>query len=101
MLTLIVSIIVIAWAWRHVILQPNMIGGRLADWMDTNSERLHYIIYPLGYCSKCFAGQAALWMYLIKFWSAYDWFDHLTVVCGALFGISVLEYLINRLRNLA
>jgi len=90
MLTFIISCGVIAWVYRNVLLKQGMILGWLADWMDTNSERYHWIIYPMGYCSKCFAGQLSLWAWLYVM-PSWDWFQHLTVICGAIFVTVVLD----------
>lgn len=90
MLTFIISVSVIAFVYRNILLKPQMILGWLADWMDTHAEKYHYIIYPMGYCSKCFAGQLALWAWLYVM-PSWDWFEHFTVICGAIFGVWALD----------
>ena len=95
MLTFIISCGVIAWVYRNVLLAPGMIFGKLADWMDTNSERMHWLVYPMGYCSKCFAGQLSLWAWLYVM-PSWDWFQHLTVVCGSIFVTVVLDKVLNK-----
>lgn len=99
MLKFIIAVSVIAFVYRHFLLKPNMIFGRLADWMDSHAEKYHYIIYPIGYCAKCFAGQLALWgwLYCMPSW---DWFEHLTVICGSIFGVWVLETIYQAVKKL-
>jgi hypothetical protein len=90
MLQFIISVSIIAFVYRNILLKPQMILGWLADWMDSNAEKWHYIIYPMGYCSKCFAGQLALWSWLY-YMDSWRLFEHLTVICASIFGAWVLD----------
>jgi hypothetical protein len=60
-------------------------------------DRLPYdwLFKPLGGCNMCFAGQLALWFYLIKYFHSYNLFEHIFFICGAILIVMILDKLID------
>jgi len=54
-----------------------------------------FIFKPLGGCNLCFAGQLALWFYLIKHFHSYNFFEHIFFISGTILTVMILDKLID------
>ena len=71
-----------------------------ADLLNKIESRYPWIAWPLGYCEKCFAGQVALWFWLIEYQTyTYDeihiaFFKHVSFIMIAIFFTSTIKKVI-------
>lgn len=49
-----------------------------------------WLFYPLIGCVYCVSGQMALWYYLIKFWSEYNFIDHILFISITIFTVELI-----------
>ena len=78
---------VVAYAITGILLQPGELLGRLGDLIDRLPQ---WLAKPLGMCSKCFAGQLALWSY--PFYADNYRIDlHIVSVCWAVFAVYFIQ----------
>lgn len=71
---------VASWTLTQPLMQPGML---MWPWFRIIERLPQWIAKPLGYCSLCFAGQAALWL-----WVGMEWqgrFTGIFYIKGALF----------------
>lgn len=61
----------------RIMQMPGEILGRYGNLLARLPE---WLGKPLGGCSKCFAGQLALWSW---FYFRYHWFEHILFVLGS------------------
>jgi hypothetical protein len=54
-----------AIVFAEMLTAPKMIFSRYGRWLDELERTRPGLAYPLGYCSKCLAGQVALWLFPI------------------------------------
>lgn len=101
--TLVCVISVTAFVFSDVLSETGMIFNWYFRKLDRmNDKGMAWLAYPLGYCSKCFAGQIALWFYAIKYYEIYDFTEHITFVVLAIFfayELSLLNNLFKKITN--
>lgn len=51
--------------FAEMLTAPKMIFARYGRWLDELERSRPGAAYPLGYCSKCLAGQIAMWVFPI------------------------------------
>jgi len=62
------QVAIIALVWSRMIVAPGEIGQALWLHLDRlNAKGFGWIAKPLGYCTKCFAGQLGVWLHLWAF----------------------------------
>jgi len=54
-----------AVVFAEMLTAPKMIFSKYGRWLDELERTRPGLAYPLGYCSKCLAGQVALWLFPI------------------------------------
>ena len=54
-----------AVVFSEMLTAPKMIFERYGRWLDRLETTRPKLAYPIGYCSKCTAGQIALWVFPI------------------------------------
>lgn len=59
----ILQISAFAVVFAEMLTAPKMIFERYGRWLDELERTRPKLAYPLGYCSKCLAGQIALWLF--------------------------------------
>lgn len=68
-----------AWYWRRYDADPDQAA----------------VLKPLGLCPTCFAGQVALWAYVVHYHGpAYHWYEHAYFVALALLFALILQKLL-------
>ena len=53
-----------AVVFSDLLTRPKMIFEAYGKWLDRMEMTRPKLAYPLGYCSKCLAGQLALWVFV-------------------------------------
>lgn len=84
----ILQIAVIAYVFL-LLTEDKMIFG----WYGRLIERIKYdwLYYPMGGCEKCFAGQLALWYYLIKHFASYNLFNHVWFISAVILTVLIID----------
>jgi len=54
---------------------------------------------PLGWCEKCFAGQALAWIYLILHYKDYNLLEHLFYPALGIFFVVIYGFLYDKLNH--
>jgi hypothetical protein len=54
-----------AVVFSEMLTAPKMILEKYGRWLDRLEATRPKLAYPIGYCSKCTAGQIALWLFPI------------------------------------
>ena len=62
---IILQISTFAVVVSDILTRPKMMLEQYDRWLEKLETTQPKLAYPLGYCSKCFAGQIALWMFPI------------------------------------
>lgn len=57
------QVAIFAVVFSEMLARPKMIFERYGRWLDKLEATRPKLAYPLGYCSKCLAGQIAFWMF--------------------------------------
>lgn len=90
------ALAVTAWVFSEHLIHPgNVFGwwGRALEWL--HQHRLGWLAKPMGFCSKCFAGQLAFWHYLWRC-DKYLLDEHITYACGAVFFTVLIQLIYER-----
>ena len=53
-----------AVVFSDLLTRPKMLFESYGKWLDRMEMTRPKLAYPLGYCSKCLAGQLALWVFV-------------------------------------
>lgn len=94
------AIAVIAFTYAVILVEPEEILERfykliykLANKTKSECEppKFRWWFKPVIDCEKCVAGQIALWYYLIKYRSAYNFIDHLLLICTSIFIVTFIK----------
>ena len=88
MLKEILQVAVIAYVFI-LLTEDKMIFG----WYGRLIEKITYdwLYYPLGGCTKCFAGQCAAWYYLIAHFHTYNLFDHIWFISATILTVLIID----------
>ena len=98
---------ILAYVFCEVLTKPNYIFAKYLDlliWI--NKAGYPWIAYPLGYCSKCFGGQLALWIWFytngFEHMNPYvDTYGYITAFLRHILFISTTIYLVLGIENIA
>lgn len=91
-----VCVAIAAFTYSEILTQPGMILSGPADYIETHFPG--WLSKPLMLCSKCFAGQAAAWLYPFVFIDHYDFtaqniFMHIWFVLQCIFNTVIVRSL--------
>lgn len=71
-LAIVAHIVVFSVVFCDLLTRPKMVFGWYGSWLDRlEMNGYGWLAYPIGYCSKCTAGQIALWVFVIR--ALYGW----------------------------
>lgn len=57
------QIAVFSVVFSEMLTVPKMLFEKYGRWLDKLEQTRPKLAYPIGYCSKCFAGQIAIWLF--------------------------------------
>ena len=77
-----------AYVFCNILTDTGMIFGKYYQWLQKLPE---WLAKPLGMCEYCFAGQIALWYYLIVHFATYNFAWHVGFITVAIFTVDVLQ----------
>lgn len=72
-IAIVAHIVVFSVVFCDLLTSRKMVLGFYGAWIDRLevNEKWGWIAYLIGYCSKCMAGQIALWVFVIR--ALYGW----------------------------
>jgi hypothetical protein len=82
-------IAIIAFVYSEILTEGGMILNGLYKFLEKHLGKYPYIFKPLIDCSKCVAGQIALWVYL--FIPEYNLFQHAAVICLSIYLLMLVK----------
>lgn len=94
LIALVLVVSVTAYVWTCLLTKP----GDIFDFVPAlahryiNSRLLRKVLFE---CTRCFAGQLALWSYVAVCWSEYSIRDHFLVVLFSIFCAHILSRIDN------
>ena len=92
MITEAIVIGIIAWVFVYVLMDSGMIFEKW--WLVLNKLPV-WLSRPLGGCEYCFAGQLALWYYLVDklCYGAYNALHHIAFISISILTVKILNKL--------
>ena len=73
-LAIIAQIVTVSVCLCDLLTRKRMIFAAYGIWLErleTNS-RFGWMAYPIGYCSKCTAGQVSLWVFAVRLFLGWE-----------------------------
>jgi len=90
LITFVLFASVAGYVWSALLTEPGEILDSLPA-LVYNITKSTFLMEAFFQCSKCAAGQIALWGYIIIRWSDYSLKDHLWVVVFSIFFAHVIS----------
>jgi len=87
---------IFAWTFSMILIDGDMIFSR---WWEVLNRLPMWLSKPLGACEYCFAGQSALWGYIIIHHSQYNVLEHIMYVSITIFSIAIINRIIYGTKN--
>jgi hypothetical protein len=75
----------VAYTYCMILTEPSMILNPWYNFLDEKLGSKPWIFKPLVGCMYCVSGQAALWGYLILYYSDYSLLQHLFFISFAIY----------------
>ena len=79
---------IVAWVFVVILMEEGMI---FAWWWNVIQKLPDWLRKPLGDCEYCFAGQLALWYYLIQYWNTYSPVYHIAFISITILTVKILN----------
>ena len=94
MITHAIVVGIVAWVFVFILMDSGMIFERW--WLVLNKLPM-WLSKPLGACEYCFAGQLALWYYLIHelIVGSYNALYHIAFISVAILTVKILNHHLN------
>jgi len=94
MITHAIVVGIVAWVFVFILMDSGMIFERW--WLVLNKLPM-WLSKPLGACEYCFAGQLALWYYLIHelLVGSYNALYHIAFISVAILTVKILNHHLN------
>jgi len=72
-LIMVAHITAVAIVFCDLLQQPKMVFALYGSTLDRLAAKSYgAIAYPIGYCTKCTAGHAALWVFMIRYFLGWE-----------------------------
>ncbi len=91
MLIAAIKIAIVSFVYSALLTEPNMILNKFYvalsmrfGYLAPQEKQKLWLFYPIIHCSKCVAGQVALWYYIAGRYDQYNAWDHIVFVAGAI-----------------
>lgn len=84
------------YVMANILTEPDMIFNKLYLLLKKLPV---WFFKPIIGCSYCVAGQAALWVYLIRNFHSYDIISHVFFIVMAIFTVELTTSIINKLNK--
>ena len=90
MITHAIIVGIVAWVFVFILIDTGMIFEK---WWVVLNKLPQWLSKPLGSCEYCFAGQLALWVYLIQrlIVGSYNVFEHIAFISIAIFTTKIIN----------
>lgn len=86
-----------AYIFSSVLTLPGEILGKYGEFLERVNAARPWLAKPLGYCSRCFSGQVALWAFPF-YWHGFSPVRHILAITTTILFTEIISACLKKLR---